>query len=300
MNVAYLFSTPNASFILEKMIVPQLEEGRHGASVAGMFFFFDNNYLLVRGNPTGERLHVVILERAACCSWAAISAATSAPIADKLFEGVPIGCFPDLYKALSSARIDQVRSPCEAFWGGGEGCAGPVQAVHRAPPAPHRVRAAQPLGRARPWRRGWQGGAPRLGPAGRRWRPRACSRLRGRLRSRSAGPGAPRRRARRRTRRSTSSVSSAAPFTSTAAAPREWRARAADRIPAEIPDRLAEQGRGLVQVGSEERRLRQEAGLIGLLGGRDGAGDRRSSPPSRDPQPAGRAAESERLRPPPR
>ena len=31
MKVAYVFSTPNASFILEKMIIPQLEEGRHGA-----------------------------------------------------------------------------------------------------------------------------------------------------------------------------------------------------------------------------------------------------------------------------
>ena len=28
MNVAYVFATPNASLILEKMIVPQLEEGR--------------------------------------------------------------------------------------------------------------------------------------------------------------------------------------------------------------------------------------------------------------------------------
>jgi hypothetical protein len=29
-------------------------------------------------------------------------------IADKLIEGVPIGCFPDLYKALSGATVDQV------------------------------------------------------------------------------------------------------------------------------------------------------------------------------------------------
>ena len=56
MNVAYVFSTPNASYILEKMIVPQLEEERHGVTVVGMFFFVDNNYLLVKGNPTGERL----------------------------------------------------------------------------------------------------------------------------------------------------------------------------------------------------------------------------------------------------
>jgi len=106
-NVAYVFSTPNASFILEKMIVPQLEEGRHGAAVVGMFFFVDNNYLLVRGNPTGERL--VKLARASgmllmgcdqCCYQRSI--------ADRLIEGIPIGCFPDLYRALSGAKVDQV------------------------------------------------------------------------------------------------------------------------------------------------------------------------------------------------
>jgi len=106
-NVAYVFSTPNASYILEKMIVPQLEEGRHGATVVGMFFFVDNNYLLVRGNPTGERL--AALSRASglllmgcdqCCY--------QRNIADRLIEGIPIGCFPDLYKALGGAKVDQV------------------------------------------------------------------------------------------------------------------------------------------------------------------------------------------------
>jgi hypothetical protein len=29
-------------------------------------------------------------------------------IADKLYDGIPIGCFPDLYKALSGVKIDQV------------------------------------------------------------------------------------------------------------------------------------------------------------------------------------------------
>ena len=107
MNVAYVFSTPNASYILEKMIVPQLEEGRHGATVVGMFFFVDNNYLLVRGNPTGERL--AALSRASglllmgcdqCCY--------QRNIADRLIEGIPIGCFPDLYTALGGAKVDQV------------------------------------------------------------------------------------------------------------------------------------------------------------------------------------------------
>ena len=107
MNVAYVLSTPNASYILEKMIAPQLEEGRHGATVVGMFFFVDNNYLLVRGNPTGERLARVARETGMllmgcdqCCY--------QRNIADKLLEGVPIGCFPDLYKALSGVKVDQV------------------------------------------------------------------------------------------------------------------------------------------------------------------------------------------------
>jgi hypothetical protein len=107
MNVAYVFSTPNASYILEKMIVPQLEEGRHGAKVVGMFFFVDNCYLLVRGNPTGERLAKVarsagmlLMGCDQCCYQRAI--------ADTLIEGVPIGCFPDLYRALSGAKLDQV------------------------------------------------------------------------------------------------------------------------------------------------------------------------------------------------
>jgi len=106
-NVAYVFSTPNASFILEKMIAPQLEEGRHGATVVGMFFFFDNTYLLVHGNPTGERLArlsrksgMLLMGCDQCCYQRAI--------ADKLIEGIPIGCFPDLYKALSGVKLDQV------------------------------------------------------------------------------------------------------------------------------------------------------------------------------------------------
>lgn len=46
MKVAYVFSTSGhtASYKLGKMILPQLEEGRHGAQVIGMMFFDDNNY----------------------------------------------------------------------------------------------------------------------------------------------------------------------------------------------------------------------------------------------------------------
>jgi hypothetical protein len=107
MNVAYVFSTANASYILENMIVPQLEEHRHGANVVGMFFFVDNTYLLVRGNPTGERLQriardtgMLLMGCDQCCY--------QRKIADKLIDGVPIGCFPDLYRALSGVAVDQV------------------------------------------------------------------------------------------------------------------------------------------------------------------------------------------------
>ena len=75
--------------------------------VAGMFFFEDNNYVLVKGNPIGARLHKVAKEKGIllmgcdqCCY--------EREIADILFDGVPIGCFPDLYKALSGNMPDQV------------------------------------------------------------------------------------------------------------------------------------------------------------------------------------------------
>jgi hypothetical protein len=106
-NVAYVFSTPSASFILEKMIVPQLEEGRHGATVVGMFFFVDNNYLLVKGNPTGERL-AVLSRNTGMLLMGCDQCCYQRSIADKIIDGIPIGCFPDLYQALSGAKVDQV------------------------------------------------------------------------------------------------------------------------------------------------------------------------------------------------
>ena len=65
MTVAYIFATSrhSVSYVLAKMILPQLEQDRHGAEVAGMFFFEDNNYVLVKGNPIGERLHKVAQQK---------------------------------------------------------------------------------------------------------------------------------------------------------------------------------------------------------------------------------------------
>ncbi len=57
MKVAHVFSTSGhtASHKLGKMILSQLEAGRHGVEVVGMFFFDDNTFILRRADPSGER-----------------------------------------------------------------------------------------------------------------------------------------------------------------------------------------------------------------------------------------------------
>jgi hypothetical protein len=45
------------------MILPQLEQGIHGAEVVGMMFFDDNTFLLREGDPMGERLAKVAKEQ---------------------------------------------------------------------------------------------------------------------------------------------------------------------------------------------------------------------------------------------
>ena len=109
MKVAYIFSTQGhtVSYKLAKMILPQLEEGRHGVEVAGMFFFEDNNYVLVKGNPIGERL-AAVAQKTGMLLMGCDQCCYEREIADKLFDGVPIGCFPDLYNALSGNMPDQV------------------------------------------------------------------------------------------------------------------------------------------------------------------------------------------------
>jgi sulfur relay (sulfurtransferase) complex TusBCD TusD component (DsrE family) len=89
------------------MILPQLEEGRHGVDVVGMFFFEDNCYAAAKDNPIGERLAALAKQTGMllmCCDQCCYER----EIADKLCEGVVIGCFPDLYKALSGNMPDQV------------------------------------------------------------------------------------------------------------------------------------------------------------------------------------------------
>ncbi|WP_018233380.1 DsrE-related protein [Thioalkalivibrio thiocyanodenitrificans] len=108
MRIAYVFATQNGSYILEKMILPQLEAGNHGVDVVGMFFFVDNNYMLEEGNPTALRLKAVaekngmmVMGCDQCCELRRID--------EKIQEPFTIGCFPNLYGAIQEAGgLDQV------------------------------------------------------------------------------------------------------------------------------------------------------------------------------------------------
>lgn len=111
MKVAYIFTTQghSVSYKLAKMILPQLENGAHGVQVLGMFFFEDNNYVLVKGDPIGERLAAVARAQGMLL-MACDQCCYERHIADKLVDGAVIGCFPNLYKALATNMPDQVIS----------------------------------------------------------------------------------------------------------------------------------------------------------------------------------------------
>ena len=130
MKVAYVFAFPRAaSYKLAQMILPQLEAGTHGVEVVGMFFFDDNNFVLRKGDPIGERLAKVAKESGMLlmmCDMCALerNLAEGEPRwcdADgkgrtepgeihtiDTVEGVQVGCFPDLYSALAGNPPDQV------------------------------------------------------------------------------------------------------------------------------------------------------------------------------------------------
>jgi len=124
MRVAYVFTT-NMSAIhkLGSMILPQLEQNRHGAEVVGMMFFDDNVYCLRQGDPIGERLARVAAERGMLlmvCDQCAVrrnladgtfeQCGSGNVKAKGLVDGVVAGCFPQLYEALAGAQVDQVIS----------------------------------------------------------------------------------------------------------------------------------------------------------------------------------------------
>jgi hypothetical protein len=130
MTVAYVFANArSASYKLGRMILPQLEAGTHGVSVAGMFFFDDNVFVLRKGDPIGERLARVaqqqgmLLMMCDMCAlernlaegeprWCDTDGKGRAQPAEcrvrDTVAGVQVGCFPDLYAALAGNPPDQV------------------------------------------------------------------------------------------------------------------------------------------------------------------------------------------------
>jgi len=109
MKVAYIFTTNLSHRILATMIVPQLEENRHGADVVGMFFFVDNCFLLTKGNAVAERLKKLLDQGKIQMLMACDQCAYEREIDKSLIDGAGIGCFPDLYGAIGKVGgVDQV------------------------------------------------------------------------------------------------------------------------------------------------------------------------------------------------
>ena len=130
MKVAYIFANPHAaSYKLAQMILPQLEAGTHGVEVVGMFFFDDNTFVLREGDPVGERLSKIAREHQILlmmCDMCALfrNLAEGAPrwispdgsgvtkpencVPMDTVNGTKVGCFPDLYSALSENPPDHI------------------------------------------------------------------------------------------------------------------------------------------------------------------------------------------------
>ena len=122
MKVAYVFATNMAAtFKLATMILPQLEDGYHGAEVVGMFFFDDNLDALRKGDPIGERLARVAAEKnilLMICDQCALrrnlaegefhQCGKGEVTPKDVVDGVQAGCFPQLYAALAPVMPDQV------------------------------------------------------------------------------------------------------------------------------------------------------------------------------------------------
>ena len=107
MRVAYLLESHNVRDILENMIVPQLEEERHVAEVAGMMFFYDNTFIMQEGSDLGERI-AALAEKYGIMLMCCDRCCYQRDIADKLIAPCGIGCFPNVYTALAGAGVDQV------------------------------------------------------------------------------------------------------------------------------------------------------------------------------------------------
>ena len=122
MKIAYVFANEMATtYKLSSMILPQLEADSHIVQVVGMFFFDDNIFSLRKGDPVGERLAKIAEEKnilLMACDQCALrrnlaegefSQCGTGEVKPKdVVNGVQVGCFPQLYTALSGNPPDQV------------------------------------------------------------------------------------------------------------------------------------------------------------------------------------------------
>ena len=122
MKIAYVFANDMAAtHKLSSMILPQLEDDNHVVEVVGMFFFDDNVFSLRKGDPVGERLAKIAKEKnilLMACDQCALrrnlaegefSQCGTGEVKPKdVVEGAHVGCFPQLYTALSGNPPDQV------------------------------------------------------------------------------------------------------------------------------------------------------------------------------------------------
>ena len=105
----------SSTFQLATMILPQLELNTHGVDVVGMFFFDDNANILRKGNDIGERLNKKAKENGMLimtCDQCTLrrdladgkfeESRTGNILPKNMIEVGMVGCFPQLYSALST------------------------------------------------------------------------------------------------------------------------------------------------------------------------------------------------------
>ena len=122
MKVAYIFRTNMSStFQLATMILPQLENDLHGVDVVDMFLFDDSGFCFRMWDPVGERLSKLAQEKEILL-MISDQCAVRRNLAEGMFEqcgsgdvkpkdmvdGATVGCFPQMYQALSGNMVDQV------------------------------------------------------------------------------------------------------------------------------------------------------------------------------------------------
>jgi sulfur relay (sulfurtransferase) complex TusBCD TusD component (DsrE family) len=120
MKVVYIFESADAAtYKLQEMILPQIEENRHGADVEMMFFFDDNCHVLRDGYELGSRLSnvarsndIVLMMCDRCAEKRDLAErnedATDSYQAINTYENVSVGCFPDVYEMAEERSVDQV------------------------------------------------------------------------------------------------------------------------------------------------------------------------------------------------